>query len=119
MLEQRHAPRTRFDEQILLHYANQRLVCRAVDLSAEGIAFKVPSHAEVHAQGMRIFFPLGRDWVAADAVLAREAASATGRIWGARFLDLPEEVAAEISWRVGRPRVASPRGGEAAPPIPS
>lgn len=96
--DRRLTPRARIETRATVHLANEELVCRTRDLSAEGLALVVDESSAPSGTFMRVHLKLPdeRQALDLDGILVRTDPQSTGIVWGLRFLEYKAGVQTKI-----------------------
>jgi hypothetical protein len=95
--ERRRDPRIAFAATIICMIADQKLLCRAVDLSASGILLLPPARAAV-GQLVTLMFtvPAVSAGLTVHGILVRETRADGSYAWGIQLVDVPRRAAQEL-----------------------
>ncbi|HWB78100.1 MAG TPA: PilZ domain-containing protein [Nannocystaceae bacterium] len=108
--ERRGQPRATLDTTVIAFIGDERIECRAVDISANGIALLSPV-VRSNGQFLRVNFALpqagGPRWLDADGVVARVARAEQGILLGVQFLVIEDRAAREVHAYVEHTRLAA------------
>jgi PilZ domain len=110
--ERRGQPRASLDTSVIAFIGDERIECRAVDISATGMALLCPV-VRPNGQFMRINFALpsrgAAQWLDADGVVARVTRVEQGVLLGVQFLVIEDRAAQEVHAYVEFTRDANAR----------
>lgn len=108
--ERRGQPRAILETTVIAFIGDERIECRAVDISANGIALLSPV-VRSNGQFLRVNFalpqPNGPRWLDADGVVARVARAEQGILLGVQFLVIEDRAAREVHAYVEHTRLAA------------
>jgi hypothetical protein len=108
--ERRGQPRATLETTVIAFIGDERIECRAVDISANGIALLSPV-VRSNGQFLRVNFalpqPNGPRWLDADGVVARVARAEQGILLGVQFLVIEDRAAREVHAYVEHTRLAA------------
>ncbi len=108
--ERRGQPRALLETTVIAFIGDERIECRAIDISANGIALLSPV-VRSNGQFLRVNFALpqatGPRWLDADGVVARVARAEDGILLGVQFLVIEDRAAREVHAYVEQTRLAA------------
>jgi PilZ domain-containing protein len=108
--ERRGQPRATLETTVIAFIGDERIECRAVDISANGIALLSPV-VRSNGQFLRVNFALpqpgGLRWLDADGVVARVARAEQGILLGVQFIVIEDRAAREVHAYVEHTRLAA------------